>query len=119
MQSAAQGVKCRACGRSFRRPGDLKSAENQKGSVQCSRSKRCKRSLAVHKCRPELHNATECMATTPPLQEGHVTKFFGSGHGRTRCVCVWGGGGLHWVKAKSTAIATHEHRILHHLASNI
>ena len=89
----SSGSEVQGMWQEFRRPGDLKSVENQKGSVQCSRSKRCKRSLAVHKCRPELHNATECMATTPPLQEGHMTKFFGSGHGRTRCVCVWGGGG--------------------------
>ena len=44
-QSAAQGVECRACARSFRRPGDLKRhkcrverekpVEKQKGSVQC------------------------------------------------------------------------------------
>ena len=60
MQSAAQGVECRACGRSFRRPGDSKRhkcrverekpVEKQKGSVQCGQCKRWMRSKGWPSC---------------------------------------------------------------------
>ena len=58
-----EGVDCRACGRKFRRPGDLKRhkctaerekpVQEQRGAVQCERCSkwfRSKGGLAVHKC---------------------------------------------------------------------
>ena len=63
-EDVSHGVQCDECGRSFRRPGDLKRhkcvaerdkpIEQQQGAVQCGVCRRWFRSrggLAVHRCR--------------------------------------------------------------------
>ena len=93
----------RACGRSFRRPGDLKRhkcrverekpIEKQKVSVQCSRCKRWMRSkggLAVHKCRPEHQPRSDnfFLLPLPLIREGDVRNSLVVVDNDKVCMCV-------------------------------